>query len=53
MTIHLFILPALVSAGMYTKIKEGGHPDQQRITYERLREQVDFLSQVSNDQVDM
>ena len=30
-------------------IKEGGHPDHQRVGYERLREQVDFLSQVFGD----
>ncbi len=46
MTIHLFISEALVSAAMYTRIKQGGGPDNQRISFERLRDQVSFLSQV-------
>jgi hypothetical protein len=46
MLIHLFITEALVSAAMYTKIKQGGGPTNQRITYEALRNQVSFLSQV-------
>lgn len=46
MTIHLFITEALVSVAMYTKIKQGGGPANQRITYEALRKQVMFLSQV-------
>lgn len=46
MTIHLFITEALVSVAMYTKIKQGGGPTNQRITYEALRNQVTFLSQV-------
>lgn len=47
MTIHLFISEALVSAAMYTRVKQGGGPDNQRITYEALLNQVSFLSQVS------
>lgn len=47
MTIHLFISEALVSASMYTRVKQGGGPDNQRISYDALYEQVSFLSQVS------
>lgn len=46
MLIHLFITEALVSAAMYTKIKQGGGPANQRITYEDLKKQVSFLSQL-------
>lgn len=46
MLIHLFITEALVSVAMYTKIKQGGGPTNQRIGYEALRTQVSFLSQV-------
>lgn len=44
MTIHLFIYEALVSAAMYTRVKRGGGPENQDITYEELRSQVLFLS---------
>lgn len=46
MTIHLFISEALVSASMYTKIKQGGDHKHQRISFEELRAQVLFLSQL-------
>ncbi|KAL2221914.1 putative acyltransferase [Thermoascus aurantiacus ATCC 26904] len=46
MTIHLFITEALVSAAMYTKVKQGGGPANQRITYDELLSQVTFLSQL-------
>lgn len=46
MTIHLFILQALVSAAMYTKVKLGGGPENQRISYDSLHDQVHFLSQL-------
>ncbi|CRG84380.1 hypothetical protein PISL3812_01672 [Talaromyces islandicus] len=46
MTIHLFIPEALVSAAMYTKIKQGGGPANQQITYDALLDQVSFLSQL-------
>ncbi|KAL8782663.1 MAG: hypothetical protein Q9213_005202 [Squamulea squamosa] len=46
MTIHLFISEALVCAGMYTKVKQGGGPDNQRISFEALYEQVGFLSSI-------
>ncbi|KAI3320156.1 glycerol-3-phosphate acyltransferase [Xylariaceae sp. AK1471] len=44
MTIHLFISEALVSASMYTKVKQGGGPAHQEISYTALRDQVLFLS---------
>lgn len=47
MTIHLFISEALVSAAMYTRVKLGGGPDNQRITYDHLYKHVSFLSRVS------
>ncbi len=46
MTIHLFISEALVCAAMYTKVKQGGGPDNQRISFEALYEQVGFLSSI-------
>lgn len=46
MTIHLFILQALVSAALYTKVKLGGGPEMQRISYNDLHDQVHFLSQL-------
>lgn len=48
MTIHLFVSEAIVSAAMYTRVKQGGGPDNQRISYLELFEQVSFLSQVDN-----
>ncbi|KAL5601396.1 uncharacterized protein BROUX77_005645 [Berkeleyomyces rouxiae] len=44
MTIHLFISEALVSVAMYTKVKQGGGPSIQDISYDELREHVLFLS---------
>jgi hypothetical protein len=46
MTIHLFILQALVSAALYTTVKLGGSPTHQRISYTDLHSQVHFLSQL-------
>ncbi|KAI4225933.1 MAG: hypothetical protein L6R36_003553 [Xanthoria steineri] len=46
MTIHLFISEALVCAAMYTKVKQGGGPDNQRISFDALYEQVGFLSSI-------
>ena len=46
MTIHLFISEALVSAAMYIRVKQGGGPDNQRMSFEALYNQVSFLSQV-------
>lgn len=44
MTIHLFISEALVSAAMYTRVKQGGGPAIQDISFRELRDQVLFLS---------
>ena len=46
MTIHLFVSEALVSAAMYMRVKLGGGPDHQRISFEAVHDQVLFLSQV-------
>ena len=46
MTIHLFISEALVTAALYTQVKQGGGPANQRISYESLMDYVSFLSQV-------
>lgn len=46
MLIHLFITEALVSAAMYSRIKQGGGPHNQRTSYDELLTQVTFLSQV-------
>ncbi|KAL1597767.1 hypothetical protein SLS60_008254 [Paraconiothyrium brasiliense] len=46
MTIHLFILQSLVSAALYTSVKQGGSPSQQRMSLTALRDQVSFLSQL-------
>ena len=46
MTIHLFILEALVCAGLYTRVKVGGGPEYHSMTYAELRKEVVFLSQL-------
>jgi hypothetical protein len=46
MTIHLFILEALVCAAIYTRVKSGGDPSHQSMTYAELRSEVTFLSQL-------
>ncbi|KAL4776749.1 acyltransferase-domain-containing protein [Aspergillus nidulans var. acristatus] len=46
MTIHLFISEALVSAAMYTRVKQGGGPAHQRMSYGDLLHHVTFLSQL-------
>lgn len=46
MTIHLFVSEALVSAAMYTRVKQGGGPKNQSISFEALYDQVSFLSQI-------
>lgn len=48
MTIHLFITEALVSAALYTRVKQGGGPLNQRISYDSLVSQVSFLSRVGS-----
>jgi len=44
MCIHLFISEALVSAALYTRVKQGGGPAIQDMEYDELRAQVLFLS---------
>ncbi|KAH9882115.1 hypothetical protein J1614_001287 [Plenodomus biglobosus] len=46
MTIHLFVLQSLVSAALYTHVKQGGGPEYQRMSYTDLHAQVHFLSQL-------
>lgn len=46
MTIHLFIAEALVCVSMYVRVKLGGGPEVQRISYEELYNQASFLSQL-------
>ena len=46
MTIHLFVSEALVSVAMYTRVKQGGGPAVQKISFDGLYDQVAFLSQV-------
>ncbi|TLD26883.1 hypothetical protein PspLS_05154 [Pyricularia sp. CBS 133598] len=44
MTIHLFIAEALISAAMYVRVKRGGGPEIQDISYTELHDHVLFLS---------
>ncbi|KAF3938870.1 hypothetical protein ABW19_dt0208569 [Dactylella cylindrospora] len=46
MVIHLFILESIVCAAMYTKIKQGGGPANQRIGWQQLYDHVFFLSRL-------
>ncbi|KAK5121775.1 hypothetical protein LTR85_004650 [Meristemomyces frigidus] len=46
MTIHLFVSQALVCAAVYTKVKQGGGPESERISYRKLYDYVFFLSQL-------
>ena len=46
MTIHLFVSQAMICAAMYTKVKQGGDFEYQRISYAELRDYVHFLSQL-------
>ena len=46
MTIHLFISEALVSAALYSQVKQGGAPDNQRMAFDELYQQVQFLSSI-------
>ncbi|KAF3922617.1 hypothetical protein AA313_de0209346 [Arthrobotrys entomopaga] len=46
MVIHLFILEAIVCAAMYTKVKQGGGPANQRISWKDLYDHVSFLSRL-------
>ena len=44
--IHLFVSEVIISAALYTRIKQGGGPSNQRITYRELWSQCEFLSQL-------
>lgn len=44
--IHLFVPEAIISVALYTKIKQGGGRANQRIMYEELWGQCEFLSQL-------
>lgn len=46
MVIHLFISETIVAAAMYTRVKQGGGPTNQRMPYDILFAQVEFLSQL-------
>ncbi|KAL9616892.1 MAG: hypothetical protein Q9160_008281 [Pyrenula sp. 1 TL-2023] len=46
MTIHLFIAEALVAAALYTKVKQGGGPANQKMSKDELLAYVSFLSQL-------
>ena len=46
MMIHLFISQAMVCVAMYTKVKQGGDTENQRMSYPELRDYVHFLSQL-------
>jgi glycerol-3-phosphate O-acyltransferase len=44
--IHLFVPESIISVALYTKIKQGGGRANQRIMYEELWGQCEFLSQL-------
>jgi len=44
--IHLFVSEVIISAALYTKIKMGGGPTNQKISYPELWDQCEFLSQL-------
>ena len=46
MTIHLFVSEALVAVALYTRVKQGGGPANQRMPQTELTEKVAFLSQL-------
>lgn len=46
MTIHLFLSEAIISAALYSRVKRGGGPANQKMPYDELLNQVSFLSQV-------
>ncbi|KAK2766815.1 hypothetical protein FQN54_006129 [Arachnomyces sp. PD_36] len=46
MTIHLFITEALVSVSIYARVKRGGGPQNQRMSYDDVLSHVAFLSQL-------
>jgi len=44
--IHLFVSEVIISVALYTKIKQGGGPTNQKIKYRDLWSQCEFLSQL-------
>ena len=46
MTIHLFVPETLVAAALYTRVKQGGGPANQRMSQTELTEKVAFLSRL-------
>ena len=44
--IHLFVSEVIISAALYIKIKQGGGPANQKISYRELWSQCEFLSQL-------
>ncbi|OLL21829.1 Glycerol-3-phosphate acyltransferase [Neolecta irregularis DAH-3] len=48
--IHLFVPECIIVASMYTKIKQGGGPLIQRISYQELFSQANFLSQLLREE---
>jgi glycerol-3-phosphate O-acyltransferase len=44
--IHLFVSEVIISAALYIKIKQGGGPTNQIISYRELWNQCEFLSQL-------
>ncbi|MCJ1391337.1 hypothetical protein MMC18_004200 [Xylographa bjoerkii] len=44
--VHLFISESVLSLSLYTTVKRGGGPDDQRMSYAALYKQTEFLSQL-------
>ncbi|MCJ1404168.1 hypothetical protein MMC11_007393 [Xylographa trunciseda] len=44
--VHLFISESVLSLSLYTTVKRGGGPDDQRMSYAALYKQAEFLSQL-------
>jgi glycerol-3-phosphate O-acyltransferase len=44
--IHLFVSEVIISAALYIRIKQGGGPHDQRIKYQELWSQCEFLSRL-------
>ena len=44
--IHLFVSETIISVALYTKIKQGGGLENQKMSYEELWGQCEFLSQL-------
>ncbi|WFD31294.1 hypothetical protein MSPP1_002328 [Malassezia sp. CBS 17886] len=48
--IHIFVHEALVSAALYTKVKQGGEASAQVMSYKEMYEKCAFISQVLRDE---